>query len=110
MSDFLSLTLARVPAGFDLPEPLRLLFEWVGQQGFVVTGHDGDLYGSISRDAWVGTRVELRGFTADQTASYAAAWLAGTRSSAPRRNRRARTTRSPTRPTAIGCAGLSASG
>ncbi|GGN87504.1 hypothetical protein GCM10010112_70230 [Actinoplanes lobatus] len=78
VSDFLSRTLSRVPAGFDLPEPLRLLFEWVGRQGFVVTGRDGDLYGSISRDAWVGTRVELRGFTADQTASYVASWFGTT--------------------------------
>lgn len=27
-------TLARVPDGFDLPEPLRLLFAWVDEQGF----------------------------------------------------------------------------
>ncbi|MFC0100872.1 hypothetical protein ACFFKH_25565 [Micromonospora marina] len=36
MGDFLKTTLARVPDGFDLPEPLTLLFAWVDEQGFVV--------------------------------------------------------------------------
>ncbi|WP_083970935.1 hypothetical protein [Actinoplanes awajinensis] len=38
MGDFLTTTLARVPDGFDLPEPLRLLFAWVDEQGFVPGG------------------------------------------------------------------------
>ncbi|WDZ83969.1 hypothetical protein [Micromonospora cathayae] len=67
MGDFLEATLARVPGGFDLPEPLRLLFAWVDEQGFVVKGTDGDLYGSLSNSGWVGTSIELRGYTAEQT-------------------------------------------
>ncbi|WBB57196.1 hypothetical protein [Verrucosispora sp. WMMD573] len=75
MGDFLKTTLARVPDGFDLPEPLRLLFAWVDEQGFVVKGHDGDLYGSLSDNGWVGTSIELRGYTAEQTLSYVRSWF-----------------------------------
>lgn len=38
-------------------------------------GHDGDLYGSLSDNGWVGTSIELRGCTADQTLSYARSWF-----------------------------------
>jgi hypothetical protein len=48
MGEFLNVTLARVPQGLDFSDPLRLLFEWVGDQGYVVAGHDGDLYGRWS--------------------------------------------------------------
>lgn len=75
VGEFVELTLARVPHGFDFFEPLHLLFEWVEKQGYVVRGHDGDLYGSLSGDARVGTAVELRGYTAEQTASYARSWF-----------------------------------
>jgi hypothetical protein len=55
---------------------LRLLFEWVEGQGHVVVGHDGDLYGSLSDSNHpVGTQVELRGYTAEQTATYARSWF-----------------------------------
>jgi len=49
---------------------LRLLFAWVEDQSHVVAGHDGDLCGSLSNDHRVGTQVELRGYTAEQTAAY----------------------------------------
>ncbi|HLL68570.1 MAG TPA: hypothetical protein VK453_23065 [Micromonosporaceae bacterium] len=75
MGEFIDVTLARVPPGLDFSEPLRLMFEWVEQQGFVVTGHAGDLYGSLSGDTGVGTAVELRGYTAEETASYARSWF-----------------------------------
>lgn len=71
----MNVTLARVPRGFDFLEPLHLLFVWVERRGFVVTGHDGDLYGSLCGDARVGTAVELRGYTAERTASYASSWF-----------------------------------
>lgn len=54
---------------------MRLLFAWVETQGRVVTGDDGNLYGLLSRDANVGTAVELRGYTSDETASYVSAWF-----------------------------------
>lgn len=75
MGEFVDVTLARVPHGFDFAEPLRLLFEWVERQGHVVVGHDGDLYGSLSADTRVGTAVELRGYPAEETADYARAWF-----------------------------------
>ncbi|MEU4624980.1 hypothetical protein AB0G04_34035 [Actinoplanes sp. NPDC023801] len=75
MGEFVDVTLARVPGGFEFPEPLRLLFGWVEEQGFVVTGHNGDLYGSLSDDASIGTSIELRGFTAEETSSYARSWF-----------------------------------
>lgn len=69
------MTLARVLGGFDFSEPLRLLFEWVEKQGYVVTGSDGDLYGALSGDARVGTAVELRGYTTEETVSYTRSWF-----------------------------------
>jgi hypothetical protein len=75
VGEFVNVTLARVPRGFDFLEPLHLLFVWVERRGFVVTGHDGDLYGSLCGDARVGTAVELRGYTAERTASYASSWF-----------------------------------
>ena len=75
MGEFVDVTLARVPQGFDFSNPLRLLFEWVEDNGFVVPGHDGDLYGSLSGDRRIGTQIELRGYTAEQTASYVHAWF-----------------------------------
>ena len=47
VGEFLNATLARVPSGFDFCEPLRLLVEWVEEQGYVVTGRAGELYGSV---------------------------------------------------------------
>jgi hypothetical protein len=76
VGEFVNRTLARVPRGFDFSTPLRRLFEWVEDQGDVVTGHDGDLCGGLCRDERrVGTQVELRGFTAEQATSYALAWF-----------------------------------
>jgi hypothetical protein len=75
VGEFVNVTLARVPRGFDFFEPLHLLFEWVEEQGYVVMGRDGELYGSLCGDARVGTSVELRGYTAEQTTSYARSWF-----------------------------------
>lgn len=50
---FVDLTLSRVPSGIAVPEPLRMLFEWVETNGFVQRGKDGDLYGSLSA-TWPG--------------------------------------------------------
>ena len=76
VGEFVNVTLARVPHGFDFSEPLGLLFEWVEKQGYVVKGRDGDLYGSLSGgDRRVGTEIELRGYTAGQTASYTRSWF-----------------------------------
>ena len=75
MGEFLNVTLARVPYGFDFLEPLRQLFEWVEKQGYVVMGRDGELYGSLCGGDRVGTAVELRGYTAEQTTSYTRSWF-----------------------------------
>jgi hypothetical protein len=63
MVEFVDVTVARVPHGFDFCDPLRLLFGWVQDQGYVVTGHDGERYGSLSSDDRRGTQIELRGYT-----------------------------------------------
>jgi hypothetical protein len=70
MGDFLDMTLTRVPPGFEFGEPLRLLFAWVEEQGFVTVGADGELYGTLG----AGTTVVLRGFSAVQTAEYERSW------------------------------------
>jgi hypothetical protein len=75
VGEFVDVTLARVPAGFDFSDPLRRLFEWVEDRGQVVTGADGDLYGTLGNDFHRGTRIELRGYTAQQTVSYVRAWF-----------------------------------
>lgn len=75
VGEFLDVTLTRVPLGFDFFEPLRMLFEWVEDQGRVVTGYDGDLYGSLCGDRRVGTQIELRGYTSEETTSYAGSWF-----------------------------------
>jgi hypothetical protein len=75
VGDFVDVTLSRVPRGFEFPEPLRRLFEWVEQQGFVATSHDGDRYGTLSGEHRIGTAVELRGYTTAETASYVRAWF-----------------------------------
>lgn len=48
VGEFADLTMSRVPAGIDVPEPLRMLFEWVDSNGFVERGEDGELYGALS--------------------------------------------------------------
>jgi len=75
MGEFVDVTVARAPHGFDFGDPLRLLFGWVEEQGYVVTGHDGDRYGSLSGPDRRGTHLELRGYTAEQTVSYLRSWF-----------------------------------
>jgi hypothetical protein len=60
MGEFVDVTVARVQHGFEFCDPLRLLFGWVEDQGYVVTGHDCDWYGSLSGDHRRGTQIELR--------------------------------------------------
>jgi hypothetical protein len=68
-------TLARVAHGFGFCHPLRLLFGWVEDQGYVVTGHDGDRYGSLNGHDRRSTQIELRGYTAKQTVSHVRSWF-----------------------------------
>ncbi|GLY04155.1 hypothetical protein [Actinoplanes sp. NBRC 101535] len=75
MSGFLDVTLSRVPPGFEFFEPLQALFAWVDEQGLATTARNGELYGSLSDDYLIGTQVELRGYTAEETASYAESWF-----------------------------------
>lgn len=75
MGEFVDVTLSRVPEGFEFFDPLRQLFHWVEDQGFVVVGEDGDLYGSLSSDDSVGTSVLLRGYPAEETAAYVRSWF-----------------------------------
>ena len=42
MGTFLDVTLSRVPAGLDFAEPLRQLFVWVEEQGYVATDSSGE--------------------------------------------------------------------
>jgi hypothetical protein len=56
VAEFLDVTLSRVPAGIHFSEPLRLLFAWVEEQGFVSRSPiDGELYGALGTDPSVGT-------------------------------------------------------
>lgn len=75
MGEFSDLTLSRVPPGIKVPEPIRMLIEWVDDSGFVTRGDDGDLYGSLSA-TWPlgpGTNVVLRGSPPEE-ADLVAAW------------------------------------
>ncbi|MDQ0373289.1 hypothetical protein [Cellulomonas humilata] len=84
MASFAEVTLSRVPAGIDVPEPLRMLFEWVDAHGFTSTGRDGELYGSLSAE-WPGpgTNLLLRGYRPGETADYVAAWFGSARGESP---------------------------
>ncbi|MDX6248928.1 MAG: hypothetical protein QOF10_2288 [Kribbellaceae bacterium] len=75
MGEFVDVTLARVPAGFDFAEPLRQMFAWVEDQGFVEQGRDGELYGTLNGGKPIGTRIRLRGYGAVETSSYAQSWF-----------------------------------
>ena len=78
MGEYLELTLSRVPARIQLPEPLRLLFAWIEDQGFVHRSpHDGELYGALGTNYYVGTQVELRGYPSAEASSYLHAWFGG---------------------------------
>jgi hypothetical protein len=71
MGEFVGATLARVPSAFNFSGPLHRLFAWIEAQGY----QDVDLYGSLRGDTVAGTVVELRGYTAEQTAAYARDWF-----------------------------------
>src|SRR5206468_8163559 len=75
VAEFLDVTLSRVPAPIRLPEPLRLLFAWVEEQGFVDRLPSGELYGALGADFSVGTQIELRGYTAAEASGYLDAWF-----------------------------------
>ena len=75
MGDFTDQMLSRVPRGIEVPEPIRMLIEWVDGSGFVTRGDDGELYGSLSGQ-WPmgpGTNIVLRGSPPDE-ADLVAAW------------------------------------
>lgn len=59
--------MSQVPAGFEFFEPLRLLFEWVEEQNYP--------YRAISDDYLLGTQIQLRGYTAEETATYVRQWF-----------------------------------
>lgn len=75
MGVFLDVTLSRVPAGIDFAEPLRLLFAWVEDQGYVHCGRGGELFGTLDGDRHLGTSIGLRGYRADETSSYVHDWF-----------------------------------
>src|SRR6266516_3510259 len=84
VTSFANVTLARVPRGIEVPRPLRLLLEWVEVNGFVETGRDGDLYGSLS-GTWPngpGTNLLLRGWRSDEIDGIAA-WFGSVRDGLP---------------------------
>jgi hypothetical protein len=76
VDSFADLTLSRVPQGIDVPEPLVMLFRWVERNGFVESGRDGDLYGSLSGQ-WPGpgTNVVLRGHRPSEVEEYVSSWF-----------------------------------
>jgi hypothetical protein len=76
MGEFSDQTLARVPPGFELGEPLRMLLEWIEFHDYVGTGHNGDLYGVLD-GRHRGPGVGIQGFTSEQTASYVRSWFGG---------------------------------
>jgi hypothetical protein len=84
MGEFVDTTLSRVPEGIEVPEPLRLLFGWVEDNGFVHRGDDGELYGTLS-DGWPngpGTNVLLRGDRSDEVERIAS-WFGPVRDGLP---------------------------
>ena len=85
MGPFAAVTRSRVPPGMTLPEPLRLLLDWVEDNGFVTTGDDRDLYGSLAgrwpRDP--GTNVLLRGSPPQELGEHLAAWFGPVRDGLP---------------------------
>lgn len=84
MAEFTDLTLSRVPPGLEVPEPLRMLLEWVEANGFVQRGRNGDLHGSLSAQ-WPngpGTNLLLRGDRADEVGRVAA-WFGPLREGMP---------------------------
>lgn len=85
MGRFAEMTLSRVPPVMAVPDPLRMLFEWVDSNGFVETGPDGELYGSLS-DNWPngpGTAILLRGYRSDEVGDRIAGWAAPVRQGLP---------------------------
>lgn len=82
---FADLTLSRVPSGIAVPDPLRMLFDWVEANGFVETAGDGDVYGSLSAE-WPrgpGTNLLLRGSRPDEVGAELAAWFGPVRDGLP---------------------------
>lgn len=62
MPGFAEETLSRAPASITVPEPIRLLFEWIEAQGYVAEDADGDQYGTLNGASRLrGSNVEIRG-------------------------------------------------
>jgi len=74
MGEFTEQTLARVPPGFVLGEPLRLLVEWIETQDYVGTAHDGDLYGVLD-GRHLGPAVSIAGYSREKTSSFVGSWF-----------------------------------
>lgn len=74
MGEFSNRTLARLPAGFELGDPLRMLLEWIEIHDFVGTAYNGDLYGVLD-GRHRGPGVAISGYTPEATASYVHAWF-----------------------------------
>ncbi|WP_405060662.1 hypothetical protein OG474_03235 [Kribbella sp. NBC_01505] len=85
MAEFADVTLSRVPPAIVVPDPLRMLFEWVDSNGFVELAHDGELYGSLAepRSPAPGTEILLRGCTSDEVAYQVDAWFGPVRDGLP---------------------------
>jgi hypothetical protein len=75
VGELVDVTLARVPAGFDFPEPLRLLLEWMERQGNVGRAYNGDLYGDLDGGAGIGTWFGVRGADAAETKVALESWF-----------------------------------
>lgn len=84
MASFTDLTLSRVPAGIEVPEPLLMLFQWVEASGYVESDRSGEPYGSLS-SGWPGpgTNLILRGHRPDEAAEYISSWLRPLRGELP---------------------------
>jgi len=74
VGEFMEQTLARVPPGFELGEPLRLLLEWTEAQGYVGAAHDGDLYGVLD-GRHLGPAVSIAGYSREKTSSFVGSWF-----------------------------------
>ncbi|MCL2091464.1 MAG: hypothetical protein FWH11_09660 [Micrococcales bacterium] len=77
MGEFVTSLLSRVPLGIDVPDPLRMLFEWVDDNGFVRRRDDGELFGYLSAQGLrgPGTNLMLYGCTSDGVENCVTAWF-----------------------------------
>ncbi|MFI5712160.1 hypothetical protein [Kribbella sp. NPDC051620] len=85
MGRFAEVTMSRVPPAIGVPDPLRMLFEWVDLNGFVHTDEDGELWGSLSHDPFngPGSYLLIRGNSSDEVGDRLAGWVAPVRDGVP---------------------------